>query len=361
MMGTPQPSPLVQLGAPSPARMGEYPSPHEVPPSGPMMDGFGRRIEYLRISVTDKCNLRCVYCMPEEGLPWLKREEILSYEEIAEVVRVMAPLGLRRVRITGGEPLVRRDLPVLIRALRRIPGIEDIALSTNGALLAEQAEALFAAGVGRLNISLDSLRPERIDAIARREGAAAAIFRGLDAAEQAGFAPLKINCVVMRGRNDDEVADFARITLERPWHVRFIEVMPTGENLPVSAHEYVSAAEMLERIEALGELRPVAGPGGNGPARYFALPNARGTIGVITPMSHTYCERCNRMRLTADGQLRPCLFGHLQTDLRGALRRGEALEPLIRQTLRIKPARHWLVQGSDAGSGGLRALSEVGG
>jgi cyclic pyranopterin phosphate synthase len=326
-----------------------------------MTDGFGRRIEYLRISVTDKCNLRCVYCMPEEGLPWLKREEILSYEEIAEVVRAMAGLGLKRVRITGGEPLVRRDLPVLIRALRRIPEIEDIALSTNGVLLAEQAEALRAAGVDRLNVSLDSLRPERIDAIARRAGSAEAIFRGLEAAERAGFAPLKVNCVVMRGRNDDEVADFARITLARPWHVRFIEVMPTGENLSVSDHEYVPAAEMLERIAAIGELRAVAGPGGNGPARYFALPGARGTVGVITPMSHLYCERCNRMRLTADGQLRPCLFGHLQTDLRGALRRGEPLEPLIRHTLRIKPERHWLVQGSAQGSGGLRALSEVGG
>jgi GTP 3',8-cyclase len=165
----------------------------------------------------------------------------------------------------------------------------------------------------------------------------------------------------MRGRNDDEVADFAAITRERPWHVRFIEVMPTGDNLGISADEFVPAEEMLERIGRLGELASVAGPGGNGPARYFALPGAAGTIGVITPMSHTYCDRCNRMRLTADGQLRPCLFGHLQTNLRDPLRRGEPLEPLIRHTLAVKPERHWLVQGSDAGSGGLRALSEVGG
>ncbi|HEX6041083.1 GTP 3',8-cyclase MoaA [Longimicrobium sp.] len=348
-------TPLVQLGplAVAPSR--------PVPQSGPMADGFGRRIEYLRISVTDKCNLRCVYCMPEEGLPWMKREQILRYEEIAEVVRVMADLGLRRIRLTGGEPLVRRDLSSLVRMIRAVPGIDDVALSTNAVLLADQADALRDAGVDRVNVSLDSLRPERIDAISRRPGSAEAIFRGLKAAERAGFGPIKVNCVVMRGRNDDEVADFAAVTRERPWHVRFIEVMPTGDNLGVQADEFVSADEMLERVGQTGDLRPVAGPGGNGPARYFAFPGAAGTVGVITPMSHNYCERCNRMRLTADGQLRPCLFGHLQTNLRDPLRRGEPLEPLIRHTLAVKPERHWLEHGTAAGSGGLRALSEVGG
>lgn len=346
---------LVQLGGvPVPPERG-------VPEGGPMEDGFGRRVEYLRVSVTDKCNLRCVYCMPEEGLPWLRREQLLRYEEIAEIVRVMAGMGLRRVRITGGEPLVRRDLPALVRMIRRVPEIDDVAVSTNAVLLEAQAEALRDAGVDRVNVSLDSLRPERIDAIARRPGSAEAIFRGLEAAERAGFAPIKVNCVVMRGRNDDEVADFATATRERPWHVRFIEVMPTGDNLGVSADEYVSSDEMLERVRGVGELRPVEGPPGNGPARYFALPGAAGTVGVITPMSHNYCDRCNRMRLTADGQLRPCLFGDLQTDLRAPLRAGLPLEPAIRRTLRIKPERHWLVQGSDAGSGGLRALSQVGG
>jgi GTP 3',8-cyclase len=347
---------LVQLGS----EAGVWPR-REVPVVGAMQDGFGRRVEYLRISVTDKCNLRCVYCMPEEGLPWLKREQLLSYEEITQIVRVMAGMGLRKLRITGGEPLVRRDLPSLIAQLRAVPGIADIALSTNAVLLAEQAEALRDAGVNRVNISLDSLRAERIDAIARRSGVAAGIFRGLEAAERAGLLPIKINCVVMRGRNDDELLDFARISRERPWHVRFIEVMPTGDNLGVSDHEYVSADEMLERMRGLGELRPVPGPAGNGPASYYAFPGAPGTVGVITPMSHNYCERCNRMRLTADGQLRPCLFGHMQTNLRDPLRHGDPLEPLIRETLRIKPERHWLEQGSTSGSGGLRALSQVGG
>jgi GTP 3',8-cyclase len=326
-----------------------------------MADSLGRPIRYLRISVTDKCNLRCVYCMPEEGLPWLKRDQLLTYEEIARVVEEMAALGLRRVRITGGEPLVRRDLPRLVRLLRSVPEIEDLALSTNAVLLADAAAELREAGVDRLNVSLDSLRPDRLDAIARRPGCARAILAGLDAAERVGFAPIKINCVVMRGRNDDEIEDFARITLERPWHVRFIEVMPTGANLPVSERETVTSAEVLNRIASLGELRPVVGPAGNGPARYHAFPGAPGTVGVISPMSHTYCDTCNRLRLTADGQLRPCLFGDLQTDLRTPLRRGEPLAPAIHETLRVKPERHWLVRGSASGSGGLTALSEIGG
>jgi GTP 3',8-cyclase len=210
-----------------------------------------------------------------------------------------------------------------------------------------------------VNISLDSLRADRVDAISRRPGSYDKIMAGLDAAERVGFAPLKINAVIMRGRNDDELADFARITLDRPWHVRFIEVMPVADNLDVSANEYISALEMLERMRGIAALVPVQGPAGNGPATYFRFADARGTVGVITPMSHNYCDRCNRMRLTADGQLRPCLFGDLQTNLRDPLRRGELLEPLIRQTLAIKPERHHLVQGSMLGSGGLRALSQV--
>lgn len=348
---------LVQIG-------GLAPRPEALPtvdPGTPMVDGFGRRVEYLRISVTDKCNLRCVYCMPEEGLPWLRRDELLSYEEIAEVVRSMAEMGLRRVRITGGEPLLRRDVPVLVAALRAIPGIDDISLSTNAVLLAEQARDLRDAGLDRVNVSLDSLRPERIDAISRRAGSAERIFAGLAAAEAVGFSPIKVNCVVMRGRNEDEIFDFAEITRSRPWHVRFIEVMPTGENERLSLDEYVSSDEMLATIRSASELVAVEGPKGNGPARYYAFPGAAGTVGVITPMSHNYCDRCNRMRLTADGQLRPCLFGSMQTNLRDPLRAGAPVEPLIHATLRIKPERHHLVAGSGEGSGGLAALSQVGG
>lgn len=330
-------------------------------PAPAMVDGFGRRIEYLRISVTDKCNLRCVYCMPEEGLPWLRRDDLLTYEEIAQIVAAMAKMGLRRLRLTGGEPLVRKDLARLVALLSAVPGIEDIALSTNAVLLARQAYALRDAGVARVNISLDSLIPARADAIARRPGTLAKILEGLDAAYAVGFDPIKINVVLMRGQNDDEVPAFAKLSRDRPLHVRFIEVMPTESNLDLSASNFLSCEEALDAVRAVDELEPVAGPPGNGPATYYAFPGALGTIGVITPMSHNFCSRCNRMRLTADGQLRPCLFGEMQTPLRDALRRGEDLTPLIAETLRIKPEKHLLVQGSSAGSGGLVALSQTGG
>ena len=326
-----------------------------------MKDSFGRRIEYLRVSVTDKCNLRCVYCMPLEGMPWMRRDELLTYEEIERIVRTMAGLGLRRVRITGGEPLVRRDLTELVRMLAAVPGIDDVSMSTNAVLLAEHAETLRAAGVGRLNISLDSLRPDRVEAIARRPGCFSPIMEGFDAAERAGFDPIKVNVVLIRGQNDDEIEDFAAITRERPWHVRFIELMPTGANLELSAKQFVSCQEALAKLQAVDRQEPVSGPWGNGPATYYRFPGAPGTVGVITPMSHTYCDRCNRMRLTADGHLRPCLFGDIQTNLRDPLRAGGDLVGLIEETLRIKPERHYLIQGSAHGSGGLVALSQTGG
>ena len=326
-----------------------------------MIDQFGRRVEYVRVSVTDKCNLRCVYCMPLDGLDWLKRESLLSYEEIASVLRTMAGMGLQKVRITGGEPLVRKDLSRLVSMVAEISGIVDISLSTNAVLLGDQAQALRDAGISRVNVSLDSLQEERVDAIARRPGSFGRIMEGLDAAEAVGFDPIKINVVLIGGQNDDEIEDFARITRDRPWHIRFIELMPTGSNLELSADNFVSCQEALARIRRMGSIEPVDGPAGNGPATYFRFPGAPGTVGVITPMSHNYCDRCNRMRLTADGQLRPCLFGSLQTNLRDPLRAGADLVPLIEETLRIKPERHYLIQGSDEGSGGLVALSQTGG
>ena len=323
-----------------------------------LRDQFGRSIEYLRISVTDRCNFRCLYCMPAEGLPWLPKAEILSYEEIAEVVGQLAPLGLRRLRITGGEPTIRPDLEKLIAMLRAVPDIEDIALSTNGAKLPELAPRLRAAGLDRMNMSADSLRPDRIAAIARRnlgfDPESAAV-----AAERAGIGPIKINVVVMRGINDDEIEDFARLTLEHPWHVRYIELMPVGEMSGLTWEHIVPSDEVLSRVASLGDLTPDAGPArGNGPAKYYRLPNAEGTIGVITPMTHTYCASCNRVRLTADGRLRTCLFGDHEVLLRDALRAGTPLEPLFRQALADKPKEHALLQMK---VGGLRALSQVGG
>jgi len=324
-------------------------------------DQFGRRIDYLRISVTDKCNLRCTYCMPVEGLEWVPREELLSYEEITEIVRQMAGLGLSRIRLTGGEPLVRTDLPELVRLLAAVPGIEDLALSTNAVLLPRFATPLRAAGVRRVNISLDTLRRDRFEAIAHRPARFFdATLEGIEAAEDAGFTPIKINTVVMRGINDDEIADFAAITRERPWHVRFIELMPVGRNLHLT-DAFVPAEEMLERVRCLGDLRPVEGPPGNGPARYFRHAGAPGTVGVITPLSHNYCDRCNRMRLTAEGQLRTCLFGEHEVDLKGPLRETGSVLEAVERALAEKPERHYLQLGSSRGSGGLAALSEVGG
>lgn len=326
-----------------------------------MRDRFGRQINYLRISVTDKCNLRCVYCMPVEGLPWIPKEELLTDDEIVAVVGAFARLGVERLRITGGEPTVRPGLVDLVRRLRAIPGIWDVALSTNGVLLPSMAEDLKRAGINRVNISLDTLREDRFERIARRPVRFyRQILEGIAVAEAVGFDPLKINVVVMRGINDDEIPDLAEITRERAWHVRFIEVMPVGANLDL-AEAFISSDEMLERVRSLGEAEPVPGPIGNGPARYYRFPGAPGTLGVITPLTHNYCMRCNRVRLLADGQVRTCLFGTHQVDLRAAVRTGEPIEPLILQALAEKPERHYLQPGSDVGSGGLRALSEVGG
>ena len=324
-----------------------------------LLDQFGRRIEYLRISVTDRCNFRCSYCMPLEGLPWLPKSDILSYEEIAEVVRQLAPMGLRRVRITGGEPTIRPQLSTLVRMLRAVAAVEDIALSTNGVRLPALARELADAGLDRVNMSSDSLKPERIASIARRDLQFDPVIAAR-AAQDAGLAPIKLNVVVMRGINDDELLDFARLTLDRPWHVRFIELMPVGEMAMLSDEHVVPSDEVLTRIAlAFGTLTPVAGPArGNGPAAYHQLPGGLGSVGVITPMTHTYCGSCNRVRLTADGRLRTCLFGDHEVDLRTPLRAGLPLEPFVRRALAEKPEAHALLARR---VGGLRALSQVGG
>lgn len=323
-----------------------------------LKDNFGRTIEYLRISVTDKCNFRCLYCMPLAGLQWLPKSEILSYEEITRVVQELVPLGLRRLRITGGEPTIRPDLDRLIAMLRGVPGVEDISLSTNGVRLAELAAGFKSAGLDRVNMSVDSLRADRIKAISRRsfdfDPVAAA-----GAAERAGLAPIKINVVVMRGINDDELGDLATLTMDRPWHVRFIELMPVGELRELTWDHVVPSSDVLRRLEAIAPLEESDPPArSNGPARYFRFHGAAGSIGLITPMTHTYCSSCNRVRLTADGRLRTCLFGDGETDLRTPLRDGLPLEPFFRAALSVKPKEHHLLQ---MNVGGLRALSQVGG
>lgn len=323
-----------------------------------LIDQFGRSIEYLRISVTDRCNFRCTYCMPLEGLPWLPKSDILSYEEIVAVVAQLAPLGLRRIRLTGGEPTIRPNITALIAQLRQIAGVEDIALSTNGVRLPELAAPMRDAGLDRINMSADSLRPERVEAIARRSLSFDPV-RSLVAADTAGLAPIKVNVVVMRGVNDDEVCDFARLTLDHGWHVRFIELMPVGDMQALTWEHVVPSAEILDRLSTIGPLVADDGPArGNGPAAYYRFAGAPGTVGVITPMTHTYCGSCNRVRLTADGRLRTCLFGDHEVNLRDALRAGMPLEPLFREALAGKPKEHALLQMQ---VGGLRALSQVGG
>ncbi|HEY2065683.1 MAG TPA: GTP 3',8-cyclase MoaA [Gemmatimonadaceae bacterium] len=324
-----------------------------------LRDQFGRTIEYLRISVTDRCNFRCQYCMPVEGLPWLPKSDILTYEEIHEVVRQLAVLGLRRIRLTGGEPTIRPQLATLVSMLRSVPEVEDIALSTNGVKLPAIADELARAGLDRVNMSADSLRADRIAAIARRDLDFDPIRSAL-AAQAAGLDPIKLNVVLLRGTNDDEIVDFARLTLDHPWHVRFIELMPVGSMMELTDEHVVPSDEVLARVsDALGPLEAATGPArGNGPAAYVRLAGAAGTIGVITPMTHTYCGSCNRVRLTADGRLRTCLFGDHEVDLRTPLRAGIPLEAFVRQALAEKPLEHALLQRRN---GGLRALSQVGG
>jgi len=308
----------------------------------PYHDSFNRPIEYLRISVTDRCNLRCVYCMPEEGVALLDHDEILRYEELARLARVIVGLGLSKLRLTGGEPLVRLHLEQLVGMLSAIPGVDDLAMTTNGTLLAAAADQLARAGLKRVNVSLDTLRPERFRAMTRR-GRFEDVLQGLAAAERAGLAPVKINVVVIRGLNDDEVVDFARRTVEDGWHVRFIEVMPLGADA-LWAHEgYVPTAETRARIEAaFGPLTAVNGIGA-GPARYYQIPGAGGTIGFISPLSEHFCFRCNRLRLTAHGQLLPCLMSERAIDLRTPLRAGaddEELRRLVLEAISAKPVGH---------------------
>lgn len=326
-----------------------------------MQDGFRREINYLRVSVTDRCNLRCVYCMPSRGVKLLPHGEILRNEEIETIVRAAALVGIRKVRLTGGEPLVRRGLVELVRAIFSIPEIDDLALSTNGILLAENAALLKEAGLKRVNISLDTLKPDRYRSITRY-GDFSAVWRGINAALEVGLHPVKLNTVVMRGLNDDEVVDMARLTLDYPLHVRFIELMSIGTASPWASENYVSSAEIAGLISReLGDLEEVRKPTGSGPARYYRLPSARGTVGFISAVSDHFCSTCNRLRLTARGGLRPCLFDDREIDIKTPLRKGATLEEiagLFRLAVRSKPVGQDAVDRWNEEAGGM---SKIGG
>ena len=326
-----------------------------------LSDSFQRPINYLRISVTDRCNLRCVYCMPDGGVPCIDHAEILTFEEIIRVVRAAADLGITKVRLTGGEPLVRAGLPELIRLISEIKTIEDIALTSNGIMLAKLAPELKSSGLRRVNISLDSMNPERFRAITRGSGEVADVLEGIAKAREAGLEPVKINMVVMKGINDDEIVDFARKTVSDGWNVRFIELMPfTGKG--TDDPRFISAYDIKKRLDAIGKLDRAAMPVGNGPAKYYRFPGASGTVGFITPVTEHFCVSCNRLRLTSDGKLMPCLMSEKEIDLKQSLRSGAGLEELkkiIEFAVASKPQHHTLVENKDRQN--RRPMSHVGG
>lgn len=310
--------------------------------AGPIVDRFGRVATDLRVSVTDRCNFRCTYCMPEEGLRWLPRAEILDYEEIARLVGLFQGLGVRTVRLTGGEPTVRRDLPALIAMIRDIaPGV-DLSMTTNGFLLDELAAPLAAAGLRRINVSIDSLLRHRFAEMTRRD-ALERVLAGLRAAEAAGLSPIKLNCVVLRGTNDDEVAEFAAFARGSGYDVRFIEYMPLDADHGWERAKVVPSREVLARIAARYPLVAEEGHDPSPASRYRFADGARGSIGVISSVTEPFCDSCDRMRLTADGQFRSCLFALEETNLRDPLRSGasaEELERLIRSSMWAKWAGH---------------------
>ena len=287
-----------------------------------LKDSFGRVVDDLRISITDRCNFRCIYCMPAEGLPWLPKREILTFEEIVRIARIMVDLGVVTIRVTGGEPLVRQGVEELVRMLAGLDPKVDLTMTTNGHLLARRAQALAEAGLKRVNVSLDSLKPDRFARMTRVEASAFdRVLEGLSAAAAAGLGPIKVNCVVMRGYNDDEVVDFATWARATGYQVRFIEFMPLdGDNI-WDMRLVVSAREILHRIHAVYPLEPVFQKTAE-PATVYRFVDGQGAIGVIPSVTEPFCLSCNRIRLTADGQLRTCLFSIKEHDIKALLRGG---------------------------------------
>lgn len=315
-----------------------------------LRDSFGRTIDYLRLSVTDACNLRCVYCLPPEGFKFSPQEELLSDDEILRIVRVAAKIGIRKVRVTGGEPLARSDIIQLMGKLSGIPGIEDLSLSTNGILLGPMAKDLYRSGIRRLNISLDSLDPERFRAITRW-GKLNKVLEGIQKALDVGFSPVKINVVVVRGINSDEIPKFVSLTKQLPLHVRFIELMPIGKTGFFSQEHWMPLAEIQSLCGELKPLEPQKAPLGFGPAIYFKAPGSLGTIGFISALSRNFCEHCNRLRLTSKGRLVACLASNFGLNLRELLRNGasdEEIADIFHDVVINKPERHQMYPDTNA-------------
>lgn len=334
-----------------------------------LVDGNGRPVRYLRVSVTDRCNLRCRYCTPSEEFVSLSHDQIISYEEIQRLAAILAPRGVSSVRITGGEPLVRKHLGRLVRSLSDTPGIMDISLTTNGYLLGDLAGSLKEAGLSRVNISLDSLREDRFAWITgpNGEGGSGGLNRvlgGVEAAGRSGLSPVKINAVLMRGFNDDELEEFAALTKDRDYEVRFIEFMPMSPEGFWGPEKVVTAAEVIGRLETVhGSLIPLGRGKGSGPAVRYQVPGYRGTVGFITPVSQHFCIECNRIRITADGRIRTCLFSDNEMDLLEPLRSGasdEQILAIIQRALEGKPEGHRMGKGEGV-KGCARTMSHIGG
>jgi len=316
-----------------------------------LIDNFGREISYLRVSITDRCNYRCIYCQSEKEFEFIPHQEILRFEEIVEIVQEAVNLGITKVRVTGGEPLVREGIVDFIRQLRKINKLEDISLTTNGFFLPEYAEKLKNAGLNRVNISLDSLQEEKYKKITRG-GSLEKALKGIDSALKAGLLPIKINTVLIRGINDDEVEDFVRLALERPLNIRFIELMPSGgELINEFEDKFISVQEIKEKLIKKYLLNPIKISTANGPAKYYQIKGGQGTIGFITALSQHFCKTCNRIRLTSEGKLRPCLFSNKEIDIKRAIRNAKTDDKIIRskiirnnieEAIIIKPEGHKL-------------------
>ncbi len=323
-----------------------------------LTDSFNREISYLRISVTDRCNLRCIYCMPKEGVSLIGHEDILNYEETLRITKVAAVSGITKIRLTGGEPLVRKGISSFIAKLHKVPDISEISMTTNGILLEDASCALRKAGMQRINISLDTLDPEKYKKITR-VGDINSVLAGIHAARIEGFNPIKINVVAMRGINDDEINSFAALTMERPVHIRFIEFMPmNGEN----RDRFISNTEIKKKIQKAGKLLPLCSEYNSGPANMFQLEGAQGKLGFISPLSNHFCEKCNRLRLTADGKLRTCLFSDTEIDLKTPLRSGcsdSDLLTIITNAILTKPKHHTVLEPSFKKC--RRGMSAIGG
>lgn len=321
-----------------------------------LIDNFDRKITYLRVSITDRCNYKCIYCKPGKQFKFIPHEEILRYEEMIEIIEEAVNLGITNVRITGGEPLVRKGIVNFIKKLKKIEKLEDISLTTNGFFLAEYAKKLKEAGLNRVNISLDSLQKDKYRKITRG-GNLARVLEGINSALKVGLIPIKINSVLIRGINDDEVENFARLTLERPLNVRFIELMPSGEEIKDNYNDkFISALEIKESLAKKYSFSPIDISSGNGPAKYYQIEGGKGTIGFITALSQHFCQSCNRIRLTSEGKIRSCLFSNQEIDLKKVIRevgntgkdqilRRKVIRDKIEMAVKLKPEGHKIKEG----------------